>query len=94
MVHIKGLLKHTAVPIFGWNPIKIYKAIIDFLYEKRSKICHTYMVNHWKELDETWHVDGVTIVGVPFCSLNKSEKDHRDMTQNPISVKLHDQICE
>ena len=52
------------------------------------------MVNHWKELDETWHVDGVTIVGVPFCSLNKSEKDHRDMTQNPISVKLHDQICE
>ena len=43
--------------------------MIKFLHEKRLKVCHAYKVNHWKELRETWHVDGVTIVGVPFCGL-------------------------
>ena len=45
----------------------MYGVMIDFfLREKRSKVCLTYRVNHWKELDKTWHVDGVTIVGVIF----------------------------
>ena len=43
--------------------------MIDFLRTRRLKVCHAYGVNHCKELVETWHVDGVTIVGVPFCGL-------------------------
>jgi len=38
------------------------------------KVCHTYRVNQWKELDETWHIDGVTIIGVPFCDLKGIRK--------------------
>jgi len=45
--------------------------MIDF---KRSKVCHTYRVNCWKELDETWHVGGVIILGVPFCGLKGIHK--------------------
>ena len=59
---------------FGWNPIKIYGVIIDFLRKKGSKVCHTYRVNRWKELDEIWHVGGVIIVGVPFCGLKEIGK--------------------
>jgi len=36
-------------------------------------------------LGKTWHVGGVTIVGVPFCGL---KEDHGDMTQNPTGVKI------
>jgi len=43
--------------------------MIDFSCEKRLKVCYAYRVNHWKELVETWNVDGVTIIGVPCCSL-------------------------
>jgi len=42
------------------KPDKICRVRIDFLFLKRSKVCHTYTVNHWKELVETWQVDGVT----------------------------------
>jgi len=65
----KGLIKAHLRTNFGWNPIKIYGVIIDFLRKKRSKVCHAYRVNRWKELDESWHVGGVIIVGVPFCGL-------------------------
>ena len=51
-----------------------------------SNWMHAYRINHWKELDETWHVGAVTIIGVPFCG--NREKDHGDMTQNPTSVKI------
>jgi len=47
--------------------MKIYRVMIDFLCKKRLKVFHAYRVNHWKELDETWHVGGVTIVGVPVA---------------------------
>jgi len=50
---------------FGWNQITIYGVMIDF-HVKKVKVCHAYRINHWNKLDETWHVDGVTIVGVPF----------------------------
>jgi len=65
----KGLIKTHLHTNFGWNLIKIYGVMIDFLCKKRSKVCHAYRVNHWKELDETWHISGVTIIGVPFCGL-------------------------
>ena len=32
------------------------------------------------------YVDGVTIVGVPFCGL--TDKGHRDITQNPTCVTI------
>jgi len=48
--------------------------MIDFLHKKRSKVCDAYRVNHWKELDETWHVGGVNIIGVPFCGLKGIQK--------------------
>jgi len=34
--------------------------------QKKSKV---YRANRWKELDETWHVGKVIIVGVPFYGL-------------------------
>jgi len=40
-----------------------------------------------KELVDTWHVDEVTTIGVPFVVERNQEKDHRDMTQNSTSVK-------
>ena len=49
--------------------------MIDFLRKKWLKVCYTYRVNHLKELVETWHVDGVTIVGVPFCGLKGIQKE-------------------
>jgi len=63
--------------------------MINFSCKKRSKVCHAYRVHHQKELVETWHVDGVIIMGVPFCGLKGiGEKDHRDMTQKQTSVKI------
>jgi len=42
-----------------------------------------------KELVKSWHVDEVTIAGLPFCGLKGiGEKDHGDMTQNPTDVKI------
>jgi len=41
--------------------------MIDFY----CKACHTYRVNRRKELVETWHLDGVTIVGMPFVRIGK-----------------------
>jgi len=69
LVTRKGLIKVHLHTNFGWNLIKIYGVIIDFSCKKWSKVCRTYRVNCWKGLDESWHVDRVTIVGVPFCGL-------------------------
>ena len=54
--------------------------MINFSCLKRSKVCHVHRVNQRKELDKTWHVGGITIVGVPFCGLKESGKDYVDMT--------------
>jgi len=44
-----------------------------------SKVCNVYRVNQQKELDETWHVGGVIIIGVPFCSLKRIRKKTREI---------------
>jgi len=67
----KGLIKAHLLTNFGWNLIKVYGVMINFSCKKRSKVCHAYRANHWKESDETWHVGRVTIVGVPFCGLKR-----------------------
>jgi len=41
------------------------------IHIKRSKVYHAYMVNCRKDLVETWHADGVTIIEVPFCDLKR-----------------------
>jgi len=48
--------------------------MIDYSCKERLKVCHAYRVNHWKELDEAWHVGGVIIVGVHFCGLKGIQK--------------------
>jgi len=50
------------------------------------------MVNWWKELVETWQIDGVTIVGAPFMVWKESGQipQRCDKTQ-PVS-KLHDHV--
>ena len=62
----EGLIKAHLRTNFGWNPIKIYGVMIYFSCRKRSKVCDAYRVNHWEELDETWHVGGVTTKGTPM----------------------------
>ena len=48
--------------------------MIDFLH-KKSKVCHAYRLRKLlEELVETWLVDEVTIVGVPFCGLKGIRK--------------------
>ena len=63
--------------------------MIDFSCENRLKVWHAYKVNHWKELDETWHVNGVTIVGVPFCG---RKKDYGDM-EKQLKVRIVCHFC-
>ena len=58
---------------FGWNLIKIYGVMTNFSH-KRLKVCTSCRLNHWKELVETWHVNVVIIIGVPFCGLKESGK--------------------
>ena len=42
-----------------------------YLRKIRSKVCHAHRVNRLKESAENCYVDGVTIVGVPFCGLKE-----------------------
>ena len=73
----------------------IYGVTIDFARKRRSKVCHAYRVNHWKELDDTWHVGGVTIVGVLFCGLKGIRKETTEIWHKTQPVlKLRDRICE
>ena len=41
----------------------------DYLHIIWPKVCHAHRVNRLKERAENCYVDGVTIVGVPFCGL-------------------------
>ena len=65
----KGLIKAHLRTHFGWNSMKIYGVMTDYFHKKRSKVYHAYRVNRRKELLETWHVDGILFVGMPFCGL-------------------------
>ena len=47
--------------------------LTDFTY-KSSKVWHAYRVNCWMELVKIWHVDRITIIGVPFCGLKGFRK--------------------
>ena len=75
----EGLIKAHLCANFGWNLINIY----GFLCTKRSKVCNAYRVNHWKELDETWHVGRATIIGVPFGGLKGILKRSRRYDTKP-----------
>jgi len=61
----------------------------NFSCKKGRRSTYTYRANCWKQLVETWHVDEVIIVGVPFWN---QEKEHRNITQNPTSIKISDMI--
>ena len=66
---LKGLIKANFSTKFGRNPMNIHGVITDYLRKIRSKVCHAHRVNRLKEWAEKCYVDGVTIVGVPFCGL-------------------------
>jgi len=80
----KGLIKAHFCTNFGWNPIRV---MIDFSHKKRSKVCHAYRVNHWKELE---YVGGVNIVGVSFCGFKGNTKSNQ--CQND-AIKFVKKIC-
>ena len=59
---------------FGKSGCHKHKQIItDYLHKIRSKFCHTHNVNPLTERVENCYVDGVTIIGVPFCGLKEIE---------------------
>ena len=49
--------------------MNIHGVMTDYLCKIRSKVCHANRVNPLDESVENRYVDGVTIVGVPFCGL-------------------------
>ena len=70
---LKGLIKANLSTKFGRNPMNIHGVMTDYLCKTRSKVCHAHRVNRLKESAENCYVDGVTIVGVPFCGLKTIE---------------------
>ena len=66
---LKELIKANLSTKFGWNPMNIHGVMTNYLCKIRSKVCHAHRVNRLKECAENCYVDGVTIVGVPFCGL-------------------------
>ena len=66
---LNGLIKADLCTNFGRNPMNIHGVITDYLRRIRSKVCHAYRVNSFKESVKNCYVDGATIVGVPFCGL-------------------------
>ena len=70
---LKGLIKADLCTNFGRNPMNIHGVMTDYLRKIRSKVCHAYRVNSFKESVENCYVDGETIVGVPFCGLKGIE---------------------
>ena len=69
--------------------MNIHGVMTDYLRKIRRKVFHTHRVNPLEELVENCYVDGVTIVGVPFWWFKRNrDKDHGDMTQNPICVTI------
>ena len=70
---LEGLIKADFSTNFGRNPMNIHRVMIDYSRKIRSKVCHAHRVNPLKEWVENCYVDGVTIVGVPFCGLKRIE---------------------
>ena len=68
---LKGLIKANLSTKFGRNLMNIHRVLTDYSHKIRSKVCHAHRVNRLKELAENCYVDGVTIVGVPFCGLKR-----------------------
>jgi len=68
----KGLIKAHPHTNFGYNLIKIYGVIIDFSHKKVKGL--SCLQGKLLEEKKTWPVDGVTIVGVPFCGLKGVRK--------------------
>ena len=66
---LKGLIKANLSTKFGRTPMNIHGVMTDYLRKIRSKVCHAHRVNRWKEYPDNCYVDGITIVGVPFCGL-------------------------
>ena len=64
----KGLMKVHLHTNLGWNLTKRFTVIMEFLHKKLEGLsCLHYRADGYKE--ESWHLDGVTIVGIPFCDL-------------------------
>ena len=63
----KGLINANLSTNFGWNLMKIYWVMINFLLKIRRKVSHTYV--RPQEWVETWHVDITTIIAVHFCDV-------------------------
>ena len=70
---LKGLIKADLCTNFGRIPMNIHGVMTDYLRKIRSKVCHAYRVNPLEESVENLYVDGLTIVGVPFCGLKGIE---------------------
>ena len=70
---LEGLIKANLSTNFGRNPMNIHRVMTDYVRKIRLKVCHAYRVNHLEEWVENWYVDGVTIVGLPFCGLKRIE---------------------
>ena len=49
--------------------MKIQRVMTDYSRKIRSNFHHVHRVNPIKERVENCYVDGLTIVGVPFCGL-------------------------
>ena len=70
---LKGLIKADLSTTFGKNPMNIHGVMTKYLHKIRWKVCHAHRVNPSKERAENCYVDGVTIIGVPFCGLKRIE---------------------
>jgi len=83
-----GHIKVNLSSYFGVNPIKFSRVMTNCLHKTRLICCHTYKVNHCKGQVKTWHVDGVTIVGVHFCGFKWIEKKNLSVKANPTCAKI------
>ena len=70
---LKGLNMVDFSTAFGRNLMYIHGVMTDYLRKIRSKVCHAHRVNPFEERVEKCYVNGVTIVGVPFCGLKGIE---------------------
>ena len=64
---LKELIKADLRTNFGRIQMNIHKVMTNYLLKIRLKVCHAHRVNLLEERVENSYVDGVTIVGVPFC---------------------------
>ena len=95
LAHVKGYLKRISVPILLGIRLKFTELSSIFCVKKGRRSGHAYRVNSWKELDETWHVGGVIIVGVPFGGLKEIRKKTTEIWHKTQQVsKWRDRIYE